>query len=458
MDSQLNAAWSSFLEVVSTLLPSTHEFNMWFKPIVPISFEDNVLTLRLPSSYYYEHIEKDYLDVLREGLGRSFGTHISLNYQILTDSTNRLYTQGHSRKDHSAPPAITTTNDTERRANRSTLNPRMTLGTFYQSICNRMVYTAAVSVIDKPGETAFNPLFIHGASGVGKTHILHAIGNEISRKDPSKRVVYVPAQIFKLQYVESAIRRKSPEKFIHFYQNIDVLLIDDIQELADAVSTQNAFFQIFNNLKLLGRQIVIASDRPPVELKGLEERLYTRLKWGLTAEIERPDPNLRKQILEAKMYENDIKLPEDVFRFIVKHADKNVRDIEGALTSIMAHSIFQEHPINLDLAKKVMAQTIGIEERTLTMQEITKVVCSYFNVDPTLVSGRSRKRDVVLARQLTMYLSKEHTNTSLSMIGREMGGRDHSTVIYSCKAINDAMDTDPRVRRQVEEVKELLNL
>ena len=456
MDAQLNATWRSFLDIASTLVPSSHEFNMWFKPITPISFKDNVLTLRLPSQYYYERIENDYLDVLREGLGRSFGTQISLDYQILTDSTHAIYSNGHSRKDQSTPSITTPT--TQQRGFKSNLDPRMSLETFYQSICNRTAHAAAVSIIEKPGETSFNPLFVHGASGVGKTHILHAIGNEIQKRDPKTRIVYVPAQIFKLQYVEAAIRRKNPEKFIHFYQNIDVLLIDDIQELADAVSTQNAFFQIFNNLKQLGRQIVIASDRPPVELKGLEDRLYTRLKWGLTTEIERPDPGLRKQILEAKMYENDIELPQDVFKFIVKHADKNVRDIEGTLTSIMAHAVFQQHPIDLEITKKVMAQTIGIEDKSITPEEILKVVCAYYNVDRNMVLGRSRKRDVTLARQLSMYLIKEYTSEALKAIGRRIGDRDHSTVIYSCKAISNLLDTDLRMQKEMEDIKELLNL
>ncbi len=456
---QLDTAWGAFLTDISTRLASPHDFNMWFKPIVPVSLVENVLTIRVPSAYYYEHLEKDYLDVLKQSFTKVFGHNIGLQYQVLTDSTNGYYTNTHSQKDATPyNPVIRQEKKTGKQGFRSNLNERMRLENFYHSVCNRMVYTAAVSIIDKPGNNAFNPLFIHGASGVGKTHILHAIGNEIVSRNPEARAVYVPAQIFKMQYVEAVMRRKKPEEFVHFYQNVDLLLIDDIQELHDAVSTQNAFFQIFNNLKMLGKQIVITSDRPPVELKGLEERLYTRMKWGLTAELERPDACLRKQILEAKMYECDVTLPEDVFKFIVKHAENNVRDIEGTLTSLMAHSVFSKLPIDINLARKVMSQTVGIEERSITVADILGTVSAYFNVAVDEIKGRSRKRDIVFARQVVMYVAKEHTEVSLSAIGSEVGGRDHSTVIYAARAVKDIIDSTQSAKKQVDEICELLNL
>ncbi|MDO4695377.1 chromosomal replication initiator protein DnaA [Porphyromonas sp.] len=454
---QLHEAWHAFMTDVNRRLGSQHDFNMWFEPLVPVSFTGNVLTVRVPSAFYYERLEKDYIDILRESLKSSFGGGVGLNYQILTDATNNLCQNAHSSKDSYAP-AISQAQRVQKNTFRSNLNEKMRLDNFYHSICNRMVYTAARSIIESPGNNPFNPLFIHGASGVGKTHILHAIGNELVRLNPSLRAVYVPAQIFKMQYVEAAVRRKKPEEFVHYYQNIDLLLIDDIQELHDAVSTQNAFFQIFNNLKMLGKQIVITSDRPPVDLKGLEDRLYTRMKWGLTAELERPDAGLRKQILEAKMYECDVNLPEDVFKFIVKHADNNVRDIEGTLTSLMAHSIFSKKPIDINLARKVMAQTVGIEERSLSVSDVIKTVCSYYDIAMDDVKGRSRKREIVLARQICMYISKEHTDASLVAIGRELGRRDHTTVLYATRTVKDIMDTSNVVRQQVIDICQLLNL
>lgn len=454
---QLDKAWSLFMSDVNRRLGSQYDFNMWFEPLVPVSFTGNELTIRVPSPFFYERLEKDYIDVLRESLRSSFGGGVGLKYQILTDATNNLCQSAHSSKDAYAP-AITPAQRVQKGIFRSNLNERMRLDNFYNSVCNRMVYNAAMSVIEKPGNNPFNPLFIHGASGVGKTHILHAIGNESVRRQPALRAVYVPAQIFKMQYVEAAVRRKKPEEFVHYYQNVDLLLIDDIQELHDAVSTQNAFFQIFNNLKMLGKQIVITSDRPPVELKGLEDRLYTRMKWGLTAELERPDAGLRRQILDAKMYECDVDLSEEVCKFIVKHADSNVRDIEGTLTSLMAHSIFSKKPIDLDLARKVMAQTVGVEEKPLSVSDVIKTVCSFYDISIEDIKGRSRKREIVLARQIAMYISKEHTDASLIAIGRELGRRDHTTVLYATRSVKDIMDTSGVVKQQVAEMCQLLNL
>lgn len=455
---QLDKAWGTFLSDVSRRLDSQHDFNMWFEPLVPVSFVGNVLTIRVPSSFYYERLERDYIEVLRESLKSTFGVGVGLNYQILTDATNELYQKAHSNKDTYAPEISQAQKERYKGTFRTNLNEKMRLDNFYNSVCNRMVYNAAISVIEKPGNNPFNPLFIHGASGVGKTHILHAIGNELVRRQPDLRAVYVPAQIFKMQYVEAAVRRKKPEEFVHYYQNVDLLLIDDIQELHDAVSTQNAFFQIFNNLKMLGKQIVITSDRPPVELKGLEDRLYTRMKWGLTAELERPDAGLRRQILESKMYECDVELPEDVFKFIVKHADNNVRDIEGTLTSLMAHSIFSRKPIDIELARKVMAQTVGIDDTPLSLSDVIQAVCAFYDISLDDVKGRSRKRDIVLARQVAMYIAKEHTDVSLMAIGRELGRRDHTTVLYATRSVKDLMDTSPIVRQQVTEICQLLNL
>lgn len=454
MDSPLKNCWTRFLKTASQLVEPI-EYSKWFKSIVPISFEENLLVVRFASEQDKNKIENDYIDVFRECIKASFGSHIRLKYEIINSAPTP--TRINTRPQYPTP-SISSKTAKSAGGFKSNLDPRLTLENFFQSLCNRMVYTAAVSITDKPGQTAFNPLFVHGASGVGKTHILHAIGNEILKKTPQKRIVYVPAQIFKLQYVDAAIRRKSPEQFIHFYQNIDVLLIDDIQELTDAVSTQNAFFQIFNNLKQLGRQIVIASDRAPVDLQGLEDRLYTRLKWGLTAEIKRPDPALRRQILQAKMDENEVKLPNDVFNFIVKHADQNIRDIEGSLTSIMAHAVYEDQPINLELVKRVMAQTVGISDTGLTPQKIIQTVCSYLNVDEQLVLGRSRKQDALTARHLCIYLCKEYTNTSLTKIGKELGGRNHSTVLNSCKAVENALHTDNKIQKTLQKVEELLNV
>lgn len=453
MTPSLQTQWNKFLEVIQQKLPpSTNDYKQWFEPIKPINWENNILTIRVPSTECYMRIEQSYLEVLSQGLMVAFGQGVQLQYQI--------------PKDHEREPKVDRTEypnsvglvSSDEPTFVTHLDSRLSLDTFYESICNRLAYSAAIGIIEKPGKNAFNPLFVHGASGVGKTHIIHAIGNEIIKREPDKKVVYVPAQTFKRQFVTATIVDKNTDHFFDYYQNIDVLLIDDIQELSDAVATQNAFFQIFNNLKLLGKQICITSDRAPAELKGLEERLYTRLKWGLTVEIGRPDAQLRKIILRNKVEEAGVELPEDVFNFIVKHAKDNVRDLEGTLTSLMAHSLFSDQPLNLELAKQVMAQTVGIEESTLTLNDILKIVGEYYNLSREVIIGRKRTRVVTTARQMVMYLAKEYTDTPLKAIGRELGNRDHSTVIYGHKSIDNLRSTDTRLAKELSEIIELLNI
>ncbi len=454
MTAALKTQWDRFLEVVQQKLPATtDDYKQWFEPIRPINWENNVLTIRVPSTECYMRIEQNYLEVLSKGLMVAFGRSVQLQYQI-PDNRQVLEPTDGERVDMASSEG-----KVEKKAPFLThLDSRLSLDAFHESICNRLAYSAAIGIIESPGKNAFNPLFVHGASGVGKTHIMHAIGNEIVTRMPDKKIVYVPAQTFKRQFVTATIVDKNTDNFFDYYQNIDVLLIDDIQELSDAVATQNAFFQIFNNLKLLGKQIVITSDRSPAELKGLEERLYTRLKWGLTVEIGRPDVQLRKIILRNKVDEAGVELSDDVFNFIVKHAKDNVRDLEGTLTSLLAHSLFSDHPLNLELAKQVMAQTVGIEENVLTISEILKVVGEYYNLSKDDIVGRKRTRVVTTARQVTMYLAKEYSDASLKAIGRELGNRDHSTVIYGHKSVDSLKATDARLAKELNEIVELLNI
>lgn len=460
MSNHLENAWGYFLSEVSAHLSSEKDYHLWFEPLRPIALRDNVLTIRVPSQDYYLKMEDVYLEIVKNGLEKAFGKGIVLQYQIPTETT-RLTRERHARSGmKKGQESLDSAHDqgVGRRTFDTHLDERMRMDNFYQSYCNRLAHTAAAAIIEKPGKNAFNPLFLHGASGVGKTHLLHAIGNELMKKDPSYKAVYVPAQTFKQQYVEATIARKQPALFFNYYQNIDLLLIDDIQEFSEARSTQNAFFQIFNNLKLLGKQIIITSDRPPVELKGMEERLFTRLKWGLTAEIERPDVYLRRMILGEKVREAGVKLTSDVFDFIVKHAKDNVRDIEGSLTSLIAHSLYNDVPLDLELAERVLSQTIGVEERKISVPEILTTVCQYYNLPEEDVIGRRRKREIVQARQMVMYLAKEYTECSLAAIGAELGGRDHSTVIYGVSALSDLLETDLKLKSEVEEITDLLDL
>lgn len=407
--------------------------------------QGNVLTIRVPSQDYSYKLEGDYFDLFKAALEKAFGEGINLKYLVPTvnPATRREEVANTVRQEE----AFVTH-----------LDRRMLFGNFYQSICNRLAYTVAQSIVEQPGETAFNPLFIFGASGVGKTHLMHAIGNELVKRKPGYKAVYVPAQTFKRQFVEATITTKKPELFFNYYQNIDLLLIDDIQEFSEAISTQNAFFQIFNHLKMLGKQIVITSDRCPADLKGMEDRLYTRLKWGMTVEIERPDAHLRREILTAKVKEAGVNISEQVFNYIVKHAKDNVRDLEGALTSLMANAIYCNEEISMELAEKVLSQTVGVEERKINVPEILEVVSRYYNIEEADIVSRKRKRAIVQARQVVMYLSKELTEASLAAIGAEMGGRDHSTVIYADRAIRDLLDTDTKFQAELKEIRDLLEV
>lgn len=451
MDNHLQSSWELFLKEIYIQLPSQKDFNLWFEPIRPVTLQGEELRIRVPSIDFYHKIEGSYMEMVKESLEKVFGRGIRLVYEAPNTLTHR--------------PKKADPTDHQQTATKTTKAPfvthldmRMRMDNFFRSPSNRLVCAAAESIIAKPGDNAFNPLFIYGASGVGKTHVLHAVGNELVKRKPDLRAVYVPAQTFKQQYVEATIKRQDQELFFNYYHNIDILLIDDIQEFSEARSTQNAFFRIFNNMKLLGKQIIITSDRAPVDLNGMEERLYTRLKWGLTVEIDRPDVHLRKQILSAKVQESGVSLPEDVFKFIVKHAKDNVRDLEGALTSLLAHSLYNDVPLDLSLAQKVLAQTVGVEETKLSVPTILKVVAEYYNLEPREIIGKKRRREVVQARHIVMLLAKEYSDASLAAIGADLGDRDHSTVIHGVRRIQDDIATNSKIAKEVSEIKELLNL
>lgn len=445
MDSYLSSSWGIFLDEVNAQLSSNRDFDIWFKPIVPVSVKDNQLVVRVPSQDYCIKLEEDYFELFKSALEKAFGAGINLTYNF--PSNERQTARAKQEAEQPADKGIVTH-----------LDSRMQLDNFYQSVCNRLAYNAAYRIIEKPGDNSFNPLFIYGASGVGKTHLMHAIGNELVERRAGYRAVYVPAETFKRQYVEATIVTKKADLFFDYYQSIDLILIDDIQEFAGATSTQNAFFQIFNHLKMLGKQIIITSDRCPAELKGMVDRLYTRLKWGLTVEIQRPDAHLRREILKRKVEVAGLTIPDDVFNFIVKHAKDNVRDLEGALTSLMANAIYCNVDLSMELAQKVLSQTVGVEEHKVSIPDIIDIVCKFYNVEKADIMGRKRKREIVLARQVAMYLAKELTDASLAAIGAEVGGRDHSTVIYADKAIRDLMDTNNRFKEEMGEIHELLDL
>jgi chromosomal replication initiator protein len=321
--------------------------------------------------------------------------------------------------------------------------------------CNRLARSAGFAVSNNPGGTAFNPLLIYGDSGLGKTHLAQAIGIEIKDKFQDKTVLYVPANRFQTQFVE-AIRNNTKNDFLHFYQMIDVLVIDDVHEFAGKEKTQDIFFHIFNHLHQSGKQLILTCDKPPVELQGLEQRLLSRFKWGLSADLQIPDFETRVAILKQKTYKDGIVLPDEVVEYIATHITDNVRELEGALISLLAQSTLNKKEITLNLAKEMIDKLIKNTKREVSIDYIQKVVCNYFDVPVDSLQSKTRKREIVQARQVAMYFSKNLTKSSLATIGSQIGGKDHATVLHACKTVNNLVETDKQFKNQIEEIEKKL--
>ena len=368
------------------------------------------------------------------------GEGTQLMYSVLTDKENDLSIEIETERGKSS--AETTTDEWD-----SMLINRYTFDNYVEGISNRLPRSVAESVANKPGR-AFNPLFIHGASGVGKTHLVNAIGCKIKELHPELRVLYISAHLFQVQYTDS-ILQKSFNDFMRFYQSIDVLIIDDIQEIATLQKTQNAFFHIFNHLHLNGKQLIMTSDRSPMQLKGMEERLITRFKWGLTAEIERPDLELRKNILRSKTHKDGLKFPDEVINYIAEHVDASVRDLEGIIASLMAHSTINNADIDLSLARRIVGDISEYEKPALTIETIIKTVSDFYGVEVSAINTR----EVVLVRQAAMYLAKKYLDLSTAKIGLYIGNRDHATVLHACKTVTNLCETDKQFRGELSQIE-----
>lgn len=460
MQTEYQTLWNKCLAVIKDIVPEA-AFNTWFKPIIPLSYEDNKFTIQVPSQFFYEYLEEKYVNVLKVTLYRVIGQGTILNYRIKVvdkvkeDGMITLPTGNDAPRTGKKSADIPSLFESKARQDwDSHLNPKYNFDNYFEGTSNRLVRSSSEAIAQEPGKT-FNPMFVFGASGVGKTHLCHAIGNRIQEIHPEKKVLYISAHLFTVQYTE-AIRKNTTNDFMYFYQGVDVLILDDIQELIGKDKTQNTFFHIFNHLHLLGKQLILTSDKAPVDLQGMEERLITRLKWGLTAELNRPDLDLRKKILKNKINHDGIKMSEDVFNFIADNVTENVRDLEGILVSLMANSVVNNKEIDLPLTKRVVSMAVRLEKKQISVQSIQEVVCKYFDLDQSLIHSKSRKREIVQARQITMFLSKKYTDCSLSHIGKIVGKKDHATVLHACKTIKDQMETDKTFRSSVEEIENLL--
>jgi len=456
--------WNSCLNIIKDNVNES-SFNTWFAPIVPVKFENKIFVLQVPSQFFVEYIEEKYIDLLRMSLTRVAGNGTKLEYRVLIDKSSGTGTQIPSTAETSKP--VQTNYSSQQNTIISPyqrlqlpdidpqLNPSYNFASLIEGRSNKLARTAGMSIANDPGKTIFNPLFMYGKSGVGKTHLANAIGVLTKQQFPGKRVLYVSANTFLIQYTD-AVRNNTQNDFLNFYQTIDVLIMDDIQEFAGKTATQNTFFHIFNHLHQTGKQLVLTADRSPLEMAGLEQRLLTRFKWGLSAEIEKPDYELRKSILESKIYRDGLEIPENVVDYIAENVVDNVRDLEGVLISLLAHSTLTNMPIDIRLAEKIISRIVNITPKVTTIEQIREVVCDYFKLSVDAISTKSRKLEVVQARQIAMYLSKNMTKNSLSMIGNYIGQRDHATVLHACKKVVDMMDTDKHFRKSVEEIEERL--
>ena len=466
MSSDFKTLWSYCLDIIKDNT-SEAAFNTWFKPIVPLDYQNNTLTIQVPTHFFYEYLEEKYVNLISSCLLRVFGEGTQLMYQVVMENQTKstIELEAKSKPQPLQKAETSTRQEAPRQSDPfqqavfasldSQLNHRYNFENYFSGMSNKLARTAGETIAKNPGNNAFNPLFLYGESGVGKTHLLHAIGLRIKDQDPTKRVLYLTAHLFQIQYTD-AVRNNTVNDFINFYQSIDVLLIDDIQEFASKTQTQNTFFHIFNHLHQNRKQLVMTSDRPPVKLQGMVPRLLTRFKWGLTAELERPDYDLRKSILTNKIKHDGLSISKDIIDFIARNVTDNVRDLEGIVVSLMAHSSIFGRDISIDLAERVLSTTVQIEKKQITVEGIQDVVCKYFNVDHKQIHSKSRKREIVHARQVSMYLSKKYTDYSLARIGEMTGKRDHATVLHACKNINGLLDIDKSFKNNLIEIEQLL--
>lgn len=446
--------WAECQTILSDNLTRS-AYQTWFAPIVPLQFAEGVLVLQVKSHLVAEYIEENYIHLLSAAIYRVFGQGTRLEYRVLIDSATgagpQLPSAGvGSMNQKQAMPAQQPVAHFE-----SQLNALYTFDSFIAGEPNKLARTAGLAIAKQPGSTAFNPLFIYGGSGVGKTHLAHAIGNQVSILNPQAHVLYVSANTFRLQYQAATKENRVPD-FLNFYQSVDVLIVDDIQYFAGLKGTQDTFFQIFNHLHMSGKQLILTCDRPPVELKELEERLLTRFKWGLSAEIKKPDYQLRKNILLAKMRRDGITLSEDVVDYIAQNVRHSVRDLEGILASLLAHSMLTDAEIDLKLAEKVVSHIVAIQPRTITIGDVIGVVADHYNLPEKALAAPNRSRDVSQARHVAAYLCKELTNSSLTEIGFKMGRRTHATMLHSVALVKEQLEFDPVMRQRIAQLEAAL--
>lgn len=463
IENNLKEMWNRCLQVIKDNVPEK-TYTCWFEPIEPIKYENNTLFIGVPTLFFYEMLDGPFLNIMRKALEKGIGEGTQLQYKVMVvkdnqDEKSTVDMKGSDRStDIPVRPIINgnkTPNPMQAIAPQDLdphLNPNYTFSNFIKGTSNELSRTVGETVAKEPAKT-FNPLFLHGPSGVGKTHLTNAIGTRIKELYPEKRVLYISAHLFQVQYTDS-VRTNQFNNFIKFYQGIDVLIIDDIQELAGATKTQQTFFHIFNHLHQNGKQLILTSDRAPVMLQGMEDRMLTRFKWGLVVELEKPDLELRKNILHNKIAYDGLKIPENVINYIAENVSDSVRELEGIVTSLLAHSILLKREIDMDLAERIVRKAVICgESKPVTIESIISKVCEHYNIEESAIHTKTRKREIVQVRQIAMFLAKKHTDNSASKIGQLIGKRDHATVLHACKTVKDLIEVDKAFKTEIEEIE-----
>ena len=475
MKKDCKIVWDNCLEVIRDNVPY-QSYRTWFEPIVPIKLDEKVLTIQVPSQFFYEWLEEHYISLLKKTVKKEIGSEGRLEYQIIMENgynstkpysvrvpTNSATTKNQpvtmpmdlGRSDAIRNPFIIP--GLKKVKVESQLNANYNFDNFIEGDCNRLARSAGYAVANKPGGTAFNPLLLYGGVGLGKTHLAHAIGIEIKEKDPSKTVLYVSSEKFTHQFID-AVKNNNHNDFVHFYQMIDVLIVDDVQFLAGKDKTQDVFFHIFNHLHQNGKQLVLTSDKAPVEMQGMEQRLLSRFKWGLAADLSSPELETRIAILRKKIYQDGIELPEEVLEYLAYSITTNIRELEGALISLLAQASLNKKSIDLDLAKQMIDKFVKNTAREISIDYIQKVVSDYFAMPIELMKSKTRKREVVQARQIAMFYAKNMTKASLATIGAQCGGKDHATVLHAYRTVNNLIETDKQFRGYIADLDKKIKL
>ncbi len=475
MNNTAQSVWENCLNFIKDNI-QPQAYKTWFEPIAAVKLDDHALSIQVPSKFFYEWLEEHYVKILKVALTKELGVNAKLVYIIKMENTygnKQPFTEKIPSTNRSAVYSqqvnIPLKNKNPELRNpfvipgirnvkiESQLNPTYTFENFLEGDSNRLARNASIAVANKPGGTSFNPLLIFGGVGLGKTHLAHAIGVDIKDKYPEKTVLYISAEKFTQQYIES-VKKNNRNDFIHFYQIIDVLIIDDVQFLSGKSGTQDVFFHIFNHLHQNGKQVILTSDKAPVDMQDIEQRLLSRFKWGLSAELQNPDFETRVSIVKNKLYRDGVEMPEEIIEYLAKHITSNVRELEGAIISLIAQSSFNKKEITLSLAKEIVEKFVKNTKREVSIDYIQKVVSDYFQMDVDTLQSKTPKRHIVQARQLAMFFAKKFTKASLARIGSQIGKRDHATVLHACKTVNNLSTTDKQFRKYVEDLTKKLSV